>query len=552
VRFALKALFIALAVVLLTASYGPINLYDEGIILLGGQRVLHGDVPYRDFWVMYPPGSFFLNALLFSIFGEHALLNRVVDGLIRVAIVLLAYRILRSYSSARSALFVSALVGVFLLYLGYPGFPVFPATLIALGIVRLFICADERVGRTADRGGPDPLLFAAGALNGLMVYFRHDLAAYTFVAVVISILHAAIRAGGHGGKWPRVARELVPYTIGVTAAFLPLALYVLVYAGFEDTYFALIESPANIYPLYRSVPFPRVDVITLLRHPTTAASLMVYFPLVILTFACVAWASSPTTTNESPGVSAPHRDGSRSIRIAVLLAAMAALFCLKGTVRPHVVHFAPAIVASLVLAGCLMRYLSPRISMVLVVVLLVFFVAPARLALVRVVGNVPTFAAACREVVHPTLACVPADAATVSAARFIEAEMPEVKDLYVGAGRHDRIFVGNVAAYFIAAKRPVTKWHELHPGIQTRADIQREIISELRCSHSVVVMLDRRWDGQVEQSAALQPSGSRELDRFLMETFVAVKEFESIIVLARAGRGDDANEIVCAEPKSER
>jgi hypothetical protein len=37
------------------ASVGP---YDEGLVLFGADRVLRGDVPYRDFWTLYGPASF--------------------------------------------------------------------------------------------------------------------------------------------------------------------------------------------------------------------------------------------------------------------------------------------------------------------------------------------------------------------------------------------------------------------------------------------------------------------------------------------------------------
>jgi len=109
--------------------------------------------------------------------------------------------------------------------------------------------------------------------------------------------------------------------------------------------------------------------------------------------------------------------------------------------------------------------------------------------------------------------------------------LPQVKDLYVGSGRHDSIFVGNVAAYFIVPRRPATKWHELHPGIQTRADIQQEIISELSCSESLVVILDRRWDDEADRTPPGQLPGSKDLDRFLSEQFTVVKELGGMTIL---------------------
>jgi hypothetical protein len=43
---------------------------DEGIVLQGAQRILHGQVLYRDFFSFYTPGSFYLNAAILRIFGD--------------------------------------------------------------------------------------------------------------------------------------------------------------------------------------------------------------------------------------------------------------------------------------------------------------------------------------------------------------------------------------------------------------------------------------------------------------------------------------------------
>ena len=43
---------------------------DEGIILQGAQRILQGEVLYRDFFSFYTPGSYYLLAALFKVFGS--------------------------------------------------------------------------------------------------------------------------------------------------------------------------------------------------------------------------------------------------------------------------------------------------------------------------------------------------------------------------------------------------------------------------------------------------------------------------------------------------
>ena len=215
-----KAVLVVAAAVLLSVSYRDLNLYDEGIILAGSLRVMNGEVPYRDFWAMYPPGNFYINAWLFSVFGEQAYWNRLFDALTKMAIVLVAYAIIRTWLSRRRSLFFAAVVWSFLLVIGSPGFPVFQATLLAL-VMLLTLMRAAQVGPA--RGAPRvlfTLIFLAGALNGLMVWFRHDLAAYALLSVLIWFGYPLFRSTGHSGQVGCLVKEVGIFALGV--ALTPL------------------------------------------------------------------------------------------------------------------------------------------------------------------------------------------------------------------------------------------------------------------------------------------------------------------------------------------
>lgn len=55
-----------------------IILNDEGIYLDGALRILRGEVPYRDFFILMGPGTFWLEALAFKAFGVSVAASRVV------------------------------------------------------------------------------------------------------------------------------------------------------------------------------------------------------------------------------------------------------------------------------------------------------------------------------------------------------------------------------------------------------------------------------------------------------------------------------------------
>src|ERR1700693_4180702 len=49
---------------------------DEGIVFQGAQRILRGQVLYRDFFSFFTPGSYYFLALLFKVFGSSFLVVR--------------------------------------------------------------------------------------------------------------------------------------------------------------------------------------------------------------------------------------------------------------------------------------------------------------------------------------------------------------------------------------------------------------------------------------------------------------------------------------------
>jgi dolichyl-phosphate-mannose-protein mannosyltransferase len=82
---------------------------DEGVALEGAERILHGQVLYRDFFSFMTPGSFYWMALLFKVFGSSMLVARtqliVVGGVYSSLTYLLARRV-----CARGASLVTAYI----------------------------------------------------------------------------------------------------------------------------------------------------------------------------------------------------------------------------------------------------------------------------------------------------------------------------------------------------------------------------------------------------------------------------------------------------------
>jgi len=83
---------------------------DEGIVLVGAQRILRGQVPYRDFFSFYTPGSYYLQALLFKVLGNSLPAARVGLSICGAIFSMATYWMARRATSRTIALVVALLV----------------------------------------------------------------------------------------------------------------------------------------------------------------------------------------------------------------------------------------------------------------------------------------------------------------------------------------------------------------------------------------------------------------------------------------------------------
>jgi Dolichyl-phosphate-mannose-protein mannosyltransferase len=82
---------------------------DEGIVLQGAERILHGEVPYRDFFSFYTPGSFYLVAFLFRFAADSLVAARISLAVAGAICSVVTYLLARRVCSSGIAVFAAAL-----------------------------------------------------------------------------------------------------------------------------------------------------------------------------------------------------------------------------------------------------------------------------------------------------------------------------------------------------------------------------------------------------------------------------------------------------------
>jgi hypothetical protein len=104
--------------------------------------------------------------------------------------------------------------------------------------------------------------------------------------------------------------------------------------------------------------------------------------------------------------------------------------------------------------------------------------------------------------------------------------------VYIGTGRHDRLFANDVTLYFAAEAVPPTRWHDLHPGVQTTRETQAAMIAEFEASPLAYVVINTEWDDRQEPNDSARSSGVTLLDDWLRSRFRPILTAGSLTVLA--------------------
>lgn len=233
---------------------------DEGIILQGAERILHGQTPYRDFFSFYTPGSYYLTAASFKFLGDSLATARTV--LVGGASLMsaLTYLLARRVCSRAVALGVAAITTLTTLPYRYLVLHNWDSTLWAMLALYVAVRYVEAPGRRR--------ALALGSLAAFTVLFEQSKGAGLVVGLALGLAAVVIArrrcsggvpaAGKVGGDRAAVQtlplRHLLPMTVGFIGPFL------VVFAWFAHQHAVtpMIQDwlwPLHHYSRANSVPY---------------------------------------------------------------------------------------------------------------------------------------------------------------------------------------------------------------------------------------------------------------------------------------------------------
>ncbi|MCU1226469.1 MAG: hypothetical protein JWQ42_4562 [Edaphobacter sp.] len=540
----LAVLFLVALCTQLIAVRRNLNVYDESLSLYGADRVLRGEVPYRDFWTMYGPAQFYLLAGFFKLFGVSALVGRIYDALIRSGIACACFVLADRLSNRRYAALAFAAVLLWLTCIDNPAynFPIFPALLVSL-ISCLFL---SRYLRDPSRSRP---LFIAGALVGVTVSFRHDSGFYLCVAQAITLAWSAVATRVPGASPLRVLFDLrrpaLLYLAGIFTIAVPLLLFLLWKIPLHDLFYDLFYVPGKIYPRMRSLPFEGLDELRHLRQPfrwegrAVLEQSIVFFPVLV----CLASLAALLISSETRRIFDHHWQR----YTFALLTLLGSLFFIKGLIRVSPLQMMQSILVGTILIAVLLGRISRlNRAMSLFVGSCAFYLIVCTAPLLADYAlftrtnlsdlHHPETPRSLYRTCHPPAGlerarCLIVDPDSAAAIQEIERRTSPTDRIFVGAGRHDKLFWNDVRFYFASGRPSVTKWYDMHPGVQTTFPIQNEIIDSIRHNSPKLIVLNSTWDDTSEPNDSRYSSGVTALDDYIRDNYAPQRRLGNITIL---------------------
>jgi hypothetical protein len=108
---------------------------------------------------------------------------------------------------------------------------------------------------------------------------------------------------------------------------------------------------------------------------------------------------------------------------------------------------------------------------------------------------------------------------------FIDSHTRPDQTLFVGVMNHDTIFANDNLMYFASHRLPATRWSYFDPDLQSRYDIQAQIVQELEISIPPYVVMDSEFDSTHEPNDSSRSSGVEFLDEYLHKKYQYTQTF---------------------------
>jgi hypothetical protein len=468
-----KKVFILISLFLISSAFHikiiniNFNPYDEAVILIGAERILHGEIPYRDFFSQYTPGQYYILALIFKIFGISVLVERIYDIALKSLLSISIFLIINLLSSYRYALIGWAFSLIWGGHINFPAYPVYPAILfINMCIYSILLYLRQK------RIFYIHLSAIFIVFSGL---FRHDMGGMAFI--MITLILFIIRYTDERPSYT----FLIHFVITTLIVTLPFIIYFALKSDIKAIVDHLIIFPLSNFQKFQSIHYPRY--LSFHTLPFFA------FPIILFTGFIIAI------------VLMRKKEFNITTQGILLISLVGGTFMIQAIGRSDIVHLLPVGLMSVMLAPILLFVIRPKLGIHRETPLIILFIAFFCIILYRPLKM--------RIASFPYQYIIKEVNPDIPRARYTKLRDNEIKKvisfikqnttrnefIYSGLKDHDDLRFNNALIYFLSERKIATRYHEMNPGFTTMPEVQKEIMNELKYKDvKLIVLIPGLWN----------------------------------------------------------
>ncbi|HEY4258401.1 MAG TPA: hypothetical protein VGM66_14410 [Candidatus Udaeobacter sp.] len=440
---------------------------DEGLLAYGAVRVMHGEVPQRDFVSVQPPLSFYTAAGIFKLCGTSLLSLRAFGLSIFLLFPLLVYGVGRNFMTPVLSFAAAAPACILgLPYCNFVPLAVWQGIFASLAATLVFLPAVFSTRQW--------FAFPAGVLTTVSLFLRHDQAVYTMMSIVALTVALAF-ARGDSVPETKLKRALLLWLAGIAIVLIPAIVVWWSVGALPEMFRQLIVFPFTTYRKTSSLPFPRFTVWQSIRE--TAVVLLFYLPPIVQAIASLYVARSVI-----------NRRFGRREAVLTFLVIWSALFYLQVIVRSDFTHLVMTLSPFFLLVAFgwsivhekIANYRKTNVALsALFAILVASFLWILHSFALPDVTRANEQLALDRGGVRIEQAHVVADFI-----QRLQANVPPDRSILVLP--YQPMF------YFLCERRNPTRWNYLWPGDQTAQDHERLIEEAERDPPAIVLLAEQR------------------------------------------------------------
>lgn len=181
-----------------------LNFRDEGFLLNNAIRILNGEIPYRDFFLTTTPGTYYLQSLVFQLFGIHIILDRILYIVFVGLLLLIINFLLDNFRASLKALILSLISLVFVTPAAFAFYNLEGLVFFLLATLLFKHYAKTKLG-----------IFLVGVVLGLLMLFKQSYGVYAMIGFLILLAF----------NLKTFSKQAFYLILGFAGTFLPFIAY---------------------------------------------------------------------------------------------------------------------------------------------------------------------------------------------------------------------------------------------------------------------------------------------------------------------------------------